>query len=188
MRARAVPTLEFEMTKQKDLKALVRARMEKTGESYQASWSHITGNAGVPGAEQGGDDAGEEQGSTSVGEEGEGPEKILDDNGDPIGFRVERKPWTPWVIEVYEDAESTATTDPFQYDPVFRTGWKTIDDNTKSSECEMFSLLTKGVEDMHLQVRIWKNGDVQVWHCINATVCVLKAKKLVKVYLLGEGH
>lgn len=46
VRARAVPILEFEMTERKDLKARVRARMARTGESYQAAWRVVTANQG----------------------------------------------------------------------------------------------------------------------------------------------
>lgn len=46
VQARAVPILEFEMTERKDLKARVRARMARTGESYQAAWRVVTGSHG----------------------------------------------------------------------------------------------------------------------------------------------
>lgn len=87
----------------------------------------------------------------------------------------EREPFTPWKIE------TIGLQDEHQFIGIYRTALK---DNM---ECEQFTLLpTEYSDDVLIQLRIYKNGDILLGNLVPANVVVFKKRKLVTIELLCE--
>jgi len=87
----------------------------------------------------------------------------------------QRRYWTPWKIEVrfYIDADEQAD----KIDGVFRTAWD-------GREVEQLTLMVKGTEDVLLQIRIAKNGEVTSSSEIPARIEVKPRTKLITIWPL----
>jgi hypothetical protein len=116
--------------------------------------------------------------------------KIKDHDGFNIGFRVSRKAWTPWRIEVVgpDAEEEEPEVDPFDFDAFFRSGWWALVDNEYGRQCEVFTLMRKGTENISLQLALYENGDAFSQCSIPALVRISKKTHTVYVGLLNQHH
>lgn len=67
----------------------------------------------------------------------------------------ERRPWSPWAIEILTFEEDKLTPDAL-FDGFYRTTIR------EGKECEQFTLLSKTSDLCLLQIRIFKNGDLTI--------------------------
>ncbi|PFZ93745.1 hypothetical protein COL70_09020 [Bacillus pseudomycoides] len=82
-----------------------------------------------------------------------------------------RKPFTDWVIE-------TMDINSEQFEGFYRTTFK------DGKECEQFTLMPVDRDEVLIQIRIYKNGDILVSNFVPANVVVYKRKKRVTVEFL----
>lgn len=90
-------------------------------------------------------------------------------------FFYNREPFTPWKIEVV----GMDNEDEFvgHYRTTYRDG----------KECEQFTLLpAMHSDEVLVQVRMYKNGDILANNYVPATIVVYKRKKLITVELLCD--
>ena len=87
----------------------------------------------------------------------------------------DRKPFTDWVVEVLDYEEEG------EFIGFYRTTF------SDGKECEQFTLIYEHDSDeLLVQVRIYKNGDIMVGNLVPSNVMVYRRKKLITIELLCD--